>query len=369
MMSQLKVYPHFLANCSPLVAGDFVYVVTGNGADDNGMLPSPQAPSFLAVEKQTGKVAWQSDAPGANIMDGQWSNPSFAVVNGQSQAIFPGGDGWLYGFDAKDGKPIWKFNCNPKDATFKPGGKGTKNYIMSTPVIVGNKAYVGVGQNPDHGPGVGHLWCVDITKTGDLSPVDNNFDPTAAVNKNSGLVWHYGGAITPKPKAGRDTVFGRTLSTCAIHDGLLFIAELDGYLHCVDAKTGQKCWEHDLKAEVWGSPYYADGKVYLGTGDGDLCVAPRREEATRQIEMERSIKFKRSPSAARFTCRPPTCTGAAVIKTLEKICEPICGPRDPNDMFDAIWVEAKYELDLSQLLIRDSIDALRVLLQRSSKRC
>lgn len=164
---------------------------------------------------------------------------------------------------------------------------------MSTPVVVDNKAYVGVGQNPDHGPGVGHLWCVDITKTGDLSPVDNNFDPTAAVNKKSGLVWHYGGPITPRPKLGRDTVFGRTLSTCAIHDGLLFIAELDGYLHCLDAKTGRKYWEpHDLKAEVWGSPYYADGRVFLGTGDGDLHVfaAAKEKKLLAKIEMEHSIK-------------------------------------------------------------------------------
>src|SRR5207249_3466794 len=159
---------------------------------------------------------------------------------------------------------IWKFNCNPTDAVFN-AGKGPKNYLVATPVVFDSKVYVGVGRKPDDGPALGHFWCVDIAKTGDLSPVNNNFDPKAAVNKNTGLVWHYGGRITPRPKAGRDTVFGRTMSTCAIHDGLLFIVELDGYLHCLDAQTGQRYWEHDLKAEVWGSPYYADGKVFLGT--------------------------------------------------------------------------------------------------------
>jgi len=29
---------------------------------------------------------------------------------------------------------------------------------------------------------------------------------------------------------------------------------------------------YDTKAEIWASPYWADGKVYLGTSDGDLLV-------------------------------------------------------------------------------------------------
>src|SRR5262249_23184056 len=132
MMKELKVYPHFLATCSPLIAGDLVFVVTGNGVDASDKPPAPEAPSFLAVNKHTGKVAWQSNAPGAKIMEGQWSNPAYAVVNGQEQVIFPGGDGWLYGFEAKGGKLIWKFDCNPKASEFKPGGRSTRNYPMAT---------------------------------------------------------------------------------------------------------------------------------------------------------------------------------------------------------------------------------------------
>ena len=77
----------------------------------------------------------------------------------------------------------------------------------------------------------------------------------------------------PKPTdGGREYVFGRTISTVAVHDGLVYAAELDGYLHCLDAKTGKKYWEHDLKDGTWCSPYYVDGKVYIGTDDGDLYV-------------------------------------------------------------------------------------------------
>ena len=43
-------------------------------------------------------------------------------------------------------------------------------------------------------------------------------------------------------------------------------------LHCVDAETGKGIWYHDLGSNVWGSTLVADGKVYLGTGKGDLWV-------------------------------------------------------------------------------------------------
>ena len=43
-------------------------------------------------------------------------------------------------------------------------------------------------------------------------------------------------------------------------------------MHCLDAKTGQKYWDFDFKAGVWGSPYYVDGKVYIGTEDGEIVI-------------------------------------------------------------------------------------------------
>jgi outer membrane protein assembly factor BamB len=240
-------------------------------------------------------VAWQDNSPGERIVLGQWSNPAYAQVNGKSQVIFGGGDGWLRAFEPDTGKPIWQFDCVPKKPS-KAEAKGARNYIVATPVVSDNKVYVGVGQEPSQGSGIGHLWCVDITKTGDVSPVDDNFDPAAPVNKNSALIWHYGGPV--EGQSDRDFVFGRTMSTCAIHDGLLYIAELAGYVHCLDARTGKKYWDHDVKAEIWGSPYWVDGKVYVGTGDGDMHVFAHSKDkkVLGKIEMEDAINT--TPTAA-----------------------------------------------------------------------
>ena len=62
-------------------------------------LPAPDAPSFIAMDKNTGKVLWTDNSPGTNILHGQWSSPAYAVLGGQPQVIFAGGDGWVYSFD------------------------------------------------------------------------------------------------------------------------------------------------------------------------------------------------------------------------------------------------------------------------------
>jgi outer membrane protein assembly factor BamB len=297
MAEPLNVFPHNLAVCSPLVIGDTVYVVTGNGHDEtHENIPSPDAPSFLAVDKNTGKVLWQDKSPGEKIIHGQWSNPCYAEIKGVPQVIFPGGDGWLYAFEPKTGKLIWKFDCNPKSAKYLLGGRGTRSEIIGTPVVWENKVYVNVGQDPEHGEGVGHLWCVDPTKAAadniDLTPANDNFDPKADVNKKSGLMWHHGGV-----DQNGELIFRRSMSTCAIHEGICYASNLSGFLDALDAETGKLLWREDLKAAVWGSPYVVDGKVYIGTEEGDVFVFAHGKEKKRLAKNDMTEPVLSTPIA------------------------------------------------------------------------
>ena len=254
MIGELEVFPHNLAVGSPVGAGDLLFIVTGNGVDEGHInIPSPEAPSFLAVNKKTGEIAWQSDAPGPSILHGQWSNAAYGMVDGKPQVVFPGGDGWLYAFEPETGELLWKFDCNPKDSIWELGGMGTRNSIIGTPVIYDDKVYIGVGQDPEHGEGVGNFWVIDATQRGDIT--------------ESGRVWHRGGDD-----------FGRTISTAAIADGLLYISDLSGFLYCLDAETGEHYWTYDAFAAVWGSAFVADGKVYLGDEDGDVAILQAGKE-------------------------------------------------------------------------------------------
>jgi len=267
MIDELDTFPHNLATCSPLVVGDLVFAVTANGVDETHInVPSPDAPSFIALNKNTGKLVWEDASPGENILHGQWSNPSYGIIDGIAQIIFPGGDGWVYAFVPETGKLLWKFDCNPKESVWELGGSGTRNNIISTPVIWNNKVYIGVGQDPEHGESIGHWYAVDATKRGDVT--------------ESAEVWHRG-----------NEDFNRTMSTAAIHDGLMYIADLSGFVYCWDANTGEEYWKYDAFAAIWGSPYYADGKVYIGDEDGDVAVlkAGKEMELLAEINMDNAV--------------------------------------------------------------------------------
>jgi outer membrane protein assembly factor BamB len=267
MIGELDVFPHNLAAGSPLVVDGVLYTTTGNGVDEGHVnIPSPLAPSFLAVDAATGKVLWENADPGDGILHGTWSNPAYGVVDGTPQVVFPGGDGWLYSFEPKTGNLFWKFDLNPKDSVWELGGSGTRNNVISTPVFYKNRFYVGVGQDPEHGEAPGHFYAIDATKEGDVT--------------GEAQVFHVGGEE-----------FNRTISTAAIHDGLVFISDLSGFLYCLDAETGEKYWTHDTFAAIWGSPFVADGKVYLGDEDGDVVVleASKTKKLIAEINMGRAV--------------------------------------------------------------------------------
>ena len=244
MYEDLGVFPHNMAATSPLVVGDILFVNTSNGVDESHInIPSPRSPSFLALDRHSGEILWEDNSPADGILHGQWASPAYGVIHGKEQAVFAGGDGWIRSFEAKSGDLIWKFDCNPKDSEWKQG-RGDRNNIIATPVIFDDKVFVAVGQDPEHGEGIGHLWAIDATKTGDVT--------------QTGVVWRH--------------PFRRTISTVAIHEGILYAVNFSGFFHALDVKTGKMLWEYDTLAAVWGSPYVVDGKVMLGDEDGDLTV-------------------------------------------------------------------------------------------------
>lgn len=267
MMEELDVFPHNLATCSPVGAGDLLFVITSNGVDEGHIhIPSPFAPSFIALNKKTGELVWEDASPGENILHGQWSNPAYGIIAGKPQVIMPGGDGWVYSLVPETGKLIWKFDCNPKDSVWELGGRGTRNSIISTPVIYADRVYVGVGQDPEHGEGIGHLWAIDATGKGDVT--------------ESNAVWHFG-----------NQDYNRTMSTVAIDDDLLYTADLSGFVYCLNAHTGEHYWTYDTFAAIWGSPFVADGKVYIGDEDGDVAVLKtgRQKELVFEVNMGSAV--------------------------------------------------------------------------------
>jgi len=242
MIEEVGAFPHNLSNSSPVAHGDLIFVSTSNGQDESHVnVPSPKAPSIIALNHRTGELVWEDNSVGENVLHGQWSTPAVGTIGGVVQVVHAQGDGWVRGYEAESGTKLWEFDTNPKDSVWPK----TRNEVISTPVIYENAVYISNGQDPEHGEGVGHAYAIDATKRGDIT--------------ETGRIWHF------------DEI-RRSISTAAIKDGLIYLADFSGFFHCLDVKTGQKLWSHDMFAAIWGSPIIIGDKVYLGDEDGDIAV-------------------------------------------------------------------------------------------------
>jgi outer membrane protein assembly factor BamB len=268
MMEEVGAYPHNLANSSPVAWDNLVYVSTSNGQDESHVnVPSPRAPSIIAVDRNSGKLVWEDNSVQDRILHGQWSTPAAGTIGGVAQVVSAQGDGWVRGYEAATGKKLWEFDTNPKASVWPR----TRNEVIATPVIHDNRVYIANGQDPEHGEGVGHFYAIDPTKRGDIT--------------TTGLVWHY------------DKI-RRSISTAAVADGLVYIADFSGFLHCLDAATGQPYWTHDTFAAIWGSPILIGDKVYLGDEDGDVIVMQHGKEKKLVAEMNMGSAVYATPTPA-----------------------------------------------------------------------
>jgi len=247
MRVKLGISANQASSSSPLVVGQLVYVVTGNAADyKTGKVKNPTAPSFLAVDRTSGQIAWQDNSPGSHILTGQWGSPGYGLVDGQAQVAFPGGDGWLYSFEALTGKLLWKFNCKAHEKPAANGEPETTFQLLAAPVFSGHRVFIAIGE-PEASSGPGALRCLDARQRGDVT--------------KTAEMWRVG-----------DKDFNDSISTIALHEGLVYAVDAPGFFHCIDAVSGQHHWTHDLKANVWGSPLVADGRIYVQIADGAIVM-------------------------------------------------------------------------------------------------
>ncbi|MCX6928989.1 MAG: PQQ-binding-like beta-propeller repeat protein, partial [Verrucomicrobia bacterium] len=273
--------PSDACNGSPLIDGDLLYVTTSNGVDRIIEVPiaedaarrcfAPNAPTLIVLDKRTGRFVARDTAPTvANMLHGQWSSPSLGVVDGRKLIFLGGGDGNCYAFEALATMPkepttlktAWWVDCNPPEYRSFGGMDMIVHYtlgdtprrdtinslsdgsfvgmseIIATPVFYRNRVYVAIGRDPDHGRGRGALWCLDARQSGD-SP-------------KTAKIWRYQG-------------LDRSISTVSIAAGLLYVADVAGRLHCLDADTGQVHWVYESKARTIASTMVADGRIYLPT--------------------------------------------------------------------------------------------------------
>ena len=291
MREELGVFPHNTTASAPLIIGDKLYVSTGNGVDwGHTNIPNPKAPAFVCLDKKTGElVAEEASGVSERVFHGNWVSAAYGFVGPGEKTrgvvVFPGPDGFAYGFDTSpaknpDGlqvfKEVFRIDLNPPEYRNAPDGSKRKyatpdgpSEMISTPVFYKGRIYAAIGQDPEHGDGIGAITCFDPSK--------QNADGSTDITK-SAIIW-------------RSKKIDRSMSTVAVADGLVFVGEFTGKVHCFDAETGEHYWVHDTKGRMWGSTLLVDGKVYVGNEDGFLTIlaASKQKKLIREIEFGTAI--------------------------------------------------------------------------------
>jgi HEAT repeat protein/outer membrane protein assembly factor BamB len=263
--TELGVYPHEAPNCSVVGVGDLLMVCTGNGVDSTHTgIPAPRAPSFIGVDKRSGRVVWQVVGPSPRVLHGQWSSPSLGRVRDRTLAFFGGGDGWVYALDPLTDQEQWRFDGNPKAAIYRPSsdipGVTNRNSIIACPVFHAGRVYLTMGEDPTHGDGMGRLMAIAADGSGDITA--------------TGRVWEY-------------IDLHRAICTPIIHDGLIYVGDNYGQVHCVDLETGKRVWIHDQMSRIWGCMALVGDRLYVGDEGGTMVVyrAGRKMEILAKIDM------------------------------------------------------------------------------------
>lgn len=91
----------------------------------------------------------------------------------------------------------------------------------------------------------------------------------AIPNPNSALVWEF--RSTGSGQKFEDAIH-RVSGSVVVAKGLVIAADFSGIVHCFDARTGQRHWTHDTIADIWTSPLIVDDKVYVADGDGEISI-------------------------------------------------------------------------------------------------
>lgn len=188
---------------------------------------------YVAFDKATGVPRWFNGTR-LRPSDTTYSSPMLCVLGGQAAMVFGSGDGSVWAFQPRTGRPIWNYHLSVRG-------------LNASPLVVGDTVYMSHSEeNPNE------------TKMGALAAINGvaNVDPSAKdidITK-AGTKW-----------SKREIMVGKTQPICV--DGRLYALDDGNILYIFDAESGKPIGR---KQRLTGtitraSPVYADGKIYACT--------------------------------------------------------------------------------------------------------
>ncbi|MCP4454926.1 MAG: PQQ-binding-like beta-propeller repeat protein [Planctomycetes bacterium] len=199
------------------------------------------------------------------------------AVHGRKLVFLGGGDGNCNAFETltripKDPvilKTVWWVDCNPQAYRAFGGMDVIEHYTL------GDKRRRDTINKPNDGSFIGMSEII----------------ATPVFNKNRVYV-----AIGRAPDQGLD----RSISTVSIYDGLLYIVDVAGRLHCLGVETGDVQWVYESNSRTLASTLVADGKIYLST-EKHLHILAAGREMKRLSQIRLGTRAWATPVAANGT--------------------------------------------------------------------
>lgn len=188
-------------------------------------IDGPDKQAVVALDKKTGKVAWQTPREAKPAKSFSFTTPLLITAAGREQLISQGSD-VVMALDPKTGAEIWRVRFSGYS-------------IVPRPVFGNGLLYLSTGYDSPV------VYAIKPDGKGDVT--------------DTHVAW------TVK-KGGP-----RNASLLLIADALYYVAD-GGLLTCLDAKTGGERWSENLGGAYSSSPAYAGGLVYLLSEDGTSTV-------------------------------------------------------------------------------------------------
>ena len=175
----------------------------------------------VALEKATGKTVWKTDRS-VNFKNVTpdlrkcYSTPIIAK-NGDQRQLISVGPRATMGYDIPTGKEIWKVTYGGWSIAPRPIYRDGILYMIS--------AYI----NPE-------LWAVRTDGQGDVT--------------STHILWKNSKGMPSRP------------SPILVGD-LLYVVSSEGFVSCLEAKTGELVWKERLGSKYSASPIHVAGRIYF----------------------------------------------------------------------------------------------------------
>ncbi len=220
---ELKYSPVHGNGGSPVLV-DGLVVVCCDGGDQQFV---------AALDQEKGTVRWRKPRSTKPKKGFSFGTPLVITVDGAKQIVSPGSDA-VIAYDPVDGREIWSVSY--------PGGYS----VVPRPVFGSGLVFVCTGYD---------------------SPMVLAIRPQGAAGDvtETHVEWQMKKGAPHNP------------SPLLVEDALYLVADR-GLVTCLDARSGQSRWQHNLGGGFSASPVYADGKIFLQNEEGDGFVLKPGDE-------------------------------------------------------------------------------------------